>query len=78
MSSVLRVPVSPLSSSRCLNLLEEPTDGEIIVDGLSITDKKADINKIRRHIGMVFPAVQSLSAPVRSPEYHAGSRLAEA
>lgn len=39
---------------RCLNLLEEPTDGEIIVDGLSITDKKADINKIRRHIGMVF------------------------
>ena len=39
---------------RCLDLLEEPTDGEIIVDGLSITDKKADINKIRRHIGMVF------------------------
>lgn len=39
---------------RCLNLLEEPTAGEIIVDGLCITDKKADINKIRRHIGMVF------------------------
>ena len=39
---------------RCLNLLEEPTAGEIVVDGLCITDKKADINKIRRHIGMVF------------------------
>lgn len=39
---------------RCLNKLEEPTTGEIIVDGESITDKNADINKIRRHIGMVF------------------------
>lgn len=39
---------------RCLNKLEEPTSGEIIVDGDSITDKNADINKIRRHIGMVF------------------------
>lgn len=39
---------------RCLNKLEEPTSGEIIVDGESITDKNADINKIRRHIGMVF------------------------
>ena len=39
---------------RCLNLLEAPTEGEIIVDGQNITDKKADINKIRRHIGMVF------------------------
>ena len=39
---------------RCLNLLEEPTSGEIIVDGETITDRSADINKIRRHIGMVF------------------------
>ena len=39
---------------RCLNRLEEATEGEILVDGESITDKKADINKIRRHIGMVF------------------------
>lgn len=39
---------------RCLNRLEEATGGEILVDGESITDKKADINKIRRHIGMVF------------------------
>ena len=39
---------------RCLNCLEEATEGEILIDGESITDKKADINKIRRHIGMVF------------------------
>ena len=39
---------------RCLNLLETPTGGEIFVDGECITDRSADINKIRRHIGMVF------------------------
>ena len=39
---------------RCINRLEEPTGGEIIVDGQSITDKKADLNKIRENIGMVF------------------------
>lgn len=39
---------------RCLNRLEEATDGTIIVDGFDITDKKSDINKIRENIGMVF------------------------
>ena len=39
---------------RCLNRLEDVTDGEIIVDDHVITDKKADINKIREKIGMVF------------------------
>ena len=39
---------------RCINLLEVPTKGKITVDGFNITDKKADINKIRRNIGMVF------------------------
>jgi len=39
---------------RCLNLLEEPTSGEIIVDGVKITDKKTDLNKLRRGVGMVF------------------------
>ncbi len=39
---------------RCINLLEVPTEGEVIVDGFKITDKKADINMIRRNIGMVF------------------------
>ena len=39
---------------RCLNLLEEPTSGEIIVDGVKVTDKKTDLNKLRREVGMVF------------------------
>ena len=39
---------------RCLNRLEEVTDGDIIVDDIKITDKKTDINKVRERIGMVF------------------------
>lgn len=39
---------------RCLNILEAPTDGEIIFEGNSITDKKVNINKIREKMGMVF------------------------
>lgn len=39
---------------RCLNLLEQPTSGEIWFDGQLITDKKTDINKVREHMGMVF------------------------
>lgn len=39
---------------RCLNLLEEPTDGEIIFEGVSITSKNNDINKQRQKMGMVF------------------------
>lgn len=39
---------------RCINRLEEPTRGEIVVDDITITDPKEDINKVRRHIGMVF------------------------
>ncbi len=39
---------------RCLNLLEEPTEGEIWVEGQNITDKKTDINKVRQKMGMVF------------------------
>jgi polar amino acid transport system ATP-binding protein len=39
---------------RCLNLLEEPTKGEVIFEGISITDKKTDINKLRQKMGMVF------------------------
>jgi len=39
---------------RCLNLLEQPTDGQIVFDGTDITDPKCDINLIRRRMGMVF------------------------
>lgn len=39
---------------RCLNRLEEPTGGEIIVDGFDVNDAKNDLNKIREKIGMVF------------------------
>lgn len=39
---------------RCLNLLEEPTGGDITVDGMALTDKTANINKIRENVGMVF------------------------
>ena len=38
---------------RCLNKLEEPTGGEIIVDDAVVTDKKTNINKVRENIGMV-------------------------
>lgn len=39
---------------RCLNLLEEPTAGEIWFEGQNITDPKTDINVLRRKMGMVF------------------------
>ena len=39
---------------RCLNLLEQPTDGEITFDGELITSPKCNINKIRQKMGMVF------------------------
>lgn len=39
---------------RCLNLLEEPTSGEIIVDGVKITDPHVNLNVLRQNIGMVF------------------------
>lgn len=39
---------------RCMNLLEQPTSGEIWFDGKLITDQKTNINKVREHMGMVF------------------------
>lgn len=39
---------------RCMNLLEQPTRGEIWFDGQLITDPKTNINKVREHMGMVF------------------------
>lgn len=39
---------------RCLNRLEEPTSGDIIIDGAHLMDKTTNINQVRQHIGMVF------------------------
>ena len=39
---------------RCLNRLEEPTGGNIYLDGVNITDKKVNINHHRQKMGMVF------------------------
>ncbi|SFC70228.1 amino acid ABC transporter ATP-binding protein, PAAT family [Bacillus sp. OV322] len=39
---------------RCINRLESISDGVLTVNGISVADKKSDINKLRRNIGMVF------------------------
>ena len=39
---------------RCLNLLEEPTSGDVILDDEKINDPKVDINQVRQKLGMVF------------------------
>ena len=39
---------------RCINHLETPTVGHLWVDGIPVTDKKSDINRIRAEVGMVF------------------------
>ena len=39
---------------RCLNMLEEVTDGRIVIDGQDLTDKKTNINRLREKVGMVF------------------------
>jgi glutamine transport system ATP-binding protein len=39
---------------RCLNLLEDFNEGEVIIDGFNLKDKNIDINKVREEVGMVF------------------------
>ncbi len=39
---------------RCVNLLEEPTRGQVVVDGVNLTHPETDIDAVRRRIGMVF------------------------
>lgn len=39
---------------RCLNRLEEPTGGEIWLEGVKVNDSKTDINRLRQKMGMVF------------------------
>ncbi|MBA2318147.1 MAG: amino acid ABC transporter ATP-binding protein, partial [Euzebyales bacterium] len=39
---------------RCVNLLEEPTAGSVELDGVGLTDPKANIDELRQRVGMVF------------------------
>lgn len=39
---------------RCVNALEDADGGTIAIDGVEITDRKTNINKVREHLGMVF------------------------
>jgi polar amino acid transport system ATP-binding protein len=39
---------------RCINGLEQFNDGHIVIDGVDLADRKTDINKVRREVGMVF------------------------
>lgn len=39
---------------RCINMLDPPTKGQIFVDGTDVTDRKTDLKKVRRKLGMVF------------------------
>ena len=41
---------------RTINLLEEPTEGRVVFDGVDITDIRADLNHVRTNIGIVFQA----------------------
>lgn len=46
---------------RCINMLEAPTSGQIFIDGEEITAKGADIDKIRRKMGMVYQSFNLFS-----------------
>ncbi|AIQ62093.1 peptide ABC transporter ATP-binding protein [Paenibacillus stellifer] len=39
---------------RCLNLLEQPQGGDILIEGVNLMDKKTKINEVRTEVGMVF------------------------
>ena len=39
---------------RCINMLEEPSGGEILIEGTDITDRSVDVTKYRARVGMVF------------------------
>ncbi len=73
---------------RCLNLLERPTEGQILFEGTDITDPGCDINLIRRRMGMVFQqfnlfphltVMQNLTlAPVQTGQMSKGEATAKA
>ena len=39
---------------RCVNRLEEPTSGRVVIEGIDITDEETDLNAVRARVGMVF------------------------
>ena len=45
---------------RCLNLLETPTGGRIVIDGVETTAPKVDLNALRQKVGMVFQSFNLL------------------
>jgi ABC-type polar amino acid transport system ATPase subunit len=69
---------------RCINRLEEPTSGTIIVDGAEVTSPRARLPQIRRHIGMVFqlfnlfPHMTALENVMEGPRTVLHVRRAEA
>jgi ABC-type polar amino acid transport system ATPase subunit len=69
---------------RCLNRLEEPSSGSIIVDGIDLLDRRTDINHARQRIGMVFqsfnlyPHMTALGNVTLALRKVAGKRRAEA
>jgi ABC-type polar amino acid transport system ATPase subunit len=69
---------------RCLNRLEEPSSGSIMVDGIDLLDRRTDINHARQRIGMVFqsfnlyPHMTALGNVTLALRKVAGKRRAEA
>ena len=68
----------------CLNLLEEPTSGQVLLDGKDITRSGTDRNKVRRKIGMVFqrfnlfPHLTALQNVTLAPRRVMGIQIEEA
>ena len=60
---------------RCINRLEEHQQGDIIVDGIPLTNDLKRVDEIRREVGMGVPALQPVSASDHSGKLHAGTDL---
>ena len=57
---------------RCVNLLEIPTKGTVVVDGFDLTDASTDLDHVRAEVGMGVPTVQPVPPPDRAGKHHAG------
>jgi len=60
---------------RCINRLEEHQEGQIIVDGIELTDDLNHIENVRREVGRCFPTFQPLSPPHHSGKLDVGTDL---